>query len=422
MARDRTESDDDADKSYYHTENTIDRRSYLKATGTAFAAAGLTAGTASANTGSASTESGYHVSGWYPSWGWWDDYRPSDVPFELLDFISISDFTPQSDGTVEFTYPSIESSVLEEFRRVDRHDANVLVMLGGAGGSQNFADAVSTAVRRERFVETTLEYLRTYDLDGVDVDWEFPLDNSASDAENRRNFTALIELFRERLDRAGSEDGKYYWLTASLSQQPWRAREHDTQRLGELLDFAAIMNYNYAGSWSSATDHNAPLFSETDDGVHDYPPSSHAALQAWIEEGIPAEKVSFGVPSYGVVFEGVSDGGTDGLGQPWSTWGGSEQHSTIAERYLDSSEFETFWDSTAEVPFSYSASRETFVSHETPASVERKCQYVADRGLHGVMFWQIDGDTSDHELLRAANAGTDNRSISDPSDSESDDE
>lgn len=406
MVRDRTETEAKANSSRWD-DVPIDRRSYLATTGTALAAAGLTATTVSADSADGGAgESGYHVNGWFPAWAWWDDYRPADVPFELLDFISISEFHPEDDGTVEFAYPSVESSVLEGFRDIDRDGAKVLAMIGGASGSQQFADAVSTASGRERFVETTLEFLRTYDLDGADIDWEFPLSRSASDAENdqqRENFMALLELLRQRFDEAGEQDGKYYWLSAALSPQPWRAREHDTERLGELLDFAEIMTYDFVGGWSSETGHLAPLFSENDDGTHDYPPSSHVSVQAWIEEGIPSEKVNFGIPTYGSVFEGVSAGSTDGLGQSYSTWEGhAAWYHEIAEDYAENSAYETHRDSTAQVPWVYSSSEERFISHDDTQSVSRKCEYVAEHDLHGVMFWQLMGDTSDYALVRTA--------------------
>lgn len=58
----------------------------------------------------------------------------------------------------------------------------------------------STTKGRERFVETTLEYHRTYVLDDIDVDWESPLSSVTSNAENeqqRQNFMALLELLHE---------------------------------------------------------------------------------------------------------------------------------------------------------------------------------------------------------------------------------
>ena len=106
--------------------------------------------------------------------------------------VSIGDFTPQTDGTVEFTYSPIKSPVLEGFRDVDQDGTQVIVCIGGGASSQHFPEAASTAERRERFVETTFEsvtsiLIRTKSGEAADSRTSSASSSSASRRHNLRN-------------------------------------------------------------------------------------------------------------------------------------------------------------------------------------------------------------------------------------------
>ena len=44
--------------------------------------------------------------------------------------------------------------------------------------------------------------------------------------------------------------------------------------------------------------------------------------------------------------------------------------------------------------FLWNAGKRTFVSYEDPESLRRKCRYVRDGGLAGVMFWEYTVDST----------------------------
>lgn len=69
------------------------------------------------------------------------------------------------------------------------------------------------------------------------------------------------------------------------------------------------------------TEHDALLFSDWNAQARSYAASCHDTLQVHIEEVMPPEKVNFGIPAFGAVIGGggVSDEGTNGLGQSWSS-------------------------------------------------------------------------------------------------------
>jgi GH18 family chitinase len=51
---------------------------------------------------------------------------------------------------------------------------NVLLTVGGAGRSSGFAHASSTKQNRIDLVNTLIDIVKKYELDGIDFDWEAP--------------------------------------------------------------------------------------------------------------------------------------------------------------------------------------------------------------------------------------------------------
>ena len=51
-----------------------------------------------------------------------------------------------------------------------------MISVGGANAAANagFASATDTEENRQSFVKNVIKFLRDRDLDGIDLDWEFP--------------------------------------------------------------------------------------------------------------------------------------------------------------------------------------------------------------------------------------------------------
>jgi chitinase len=66
--------------------------------------------------------------------------------------------------------------------------------------------------------------------------------------------------------------------------------------------------------------------------------------------------------------------------------------------------FNYYWDDVAKAPYLYNRSQKLFVTYDDKRSVQTKTQYVIDKKLSGIMFWQLMGDTFKDGLLDAINA------------------
>ena len=72
--------------------------------------------------------------------------------------------------------------------RTTNPDLRVLFSVGGSIASQQFSDVILTSHSRQTFSHSVLALVEENDLDGVDIDWEFP------SHDQRENFTHLLQV------------------------------------------------------------------------------------------------------------------------------------------------------------------------------------------------------------------------------------
>ena len=104
-----------------------------------------------------------------------------------------------------------------------------------------------------------------------------------------------------------------------------------------------------------------------------------------------------GLPFYGRRFEGV-DPKHDGLHRPYARYGGDHSYAELVQSFVGRDGFERRWDARARAPFLWNGATGTFISYEDPESIRAKMDYAQEKGLGGVMFWELSQDR-DGELL-----------------------
>ncbi|MEM6377271.1 MAG: glycoside hydrolase family 18 protein [Bacteroidota bacterium] len=275
----------------------------------------------------------------------------------------------------------------------------ILISIGGWGKSNGFSDAALTEESRATFVASAIKYMEVNQLDGIDLDWEYPAQPGAGNIhrpEDKQNFTLILRDLRTALDKVGERDEKHYLLTiASAANERYLAlTEMDKAQV--YLDFINVMTYDFAGSWSDSTAHQANLYpSTTGKG------SSISAAQSvdWhIAAGIPVEKLVLGVPFYGRYWTGV-DSTLQGLHQTATQESGGMGYHEIMSLAEDG-QHQRFWDEQAKAPYLWEPNTQKFLTYDDPETMTYKAVYIQEKGMAGAMYWQNGSDTTG-TLLRA---------------------
>ncbi len=283
-------------------------------------------------------------------------------------------------------------AILRQMRN-SNPDLTILISVGGWLWSTNFSDMALTAKSRGVFEDSVMMFLTQYDLDGLDIDWEYPGMTGAGHPfrpEDKKNFTSLTRELRERFDAVTRRSGRRLYLTVAMGASDDVIANTEMQKVSKYVDTVNLMAYDYYEPGSETiTGNHAPLLLNSADPKK---VSAAESVRAYEKAGVPAGKILLGVPFYGHEWGNVPDQnhGLFQTGKPIPQ--AYAPYKVIASSMLGNG-FTRYWDQLAKVPYLYNADKRIFVSYEDPESLKEKCKYIRDQNLGGIMFWEYFGDS-----------------------------
>jgi len=274
-------------------------------------------------------------------------------------------------------------------------------MIGGAGNSYIGLRATSSPSVRSTFVSNIFSVVTTYGFDGIDMDWE-PFSPSSDGP-------VLISLLQALQAASVLPRSKYlYTMPVGVNNANFNDLVSSTfGRLAGYLDRLNIMTYemNWVGDgWQSW--HFAPIYGHT----ASTPSSVDNSVQALLSSGVPLRTIGIGSGFYGRFYENGRYLSGDFQHQdpptipayvtgPYQSTATAvirydQSYSQIMKNFYLSSAYK--WDSTAmasylsfSTPKTFGNIRTTFVTYEDINSVTAKCNYIKQKGLGGLIMWEI---------------------------------
>jgi chitinase len=279
----------------------------------------------------------------------------------------------------------------------------VLVSVGGWLWSGTFSDMALTPKSRGIFIDSVVEYVRQHQLDGLDIDWEYPGLPGAEPhfrLEDKQNYTLLIKELRGRFNQLEKELHRRLYITVATGSSREFLEHTEMEKVQKFVDTVNLMAYDYYEPDSdSTTGHHAPLHANPADPKK---ASTDQSVQDYLNAGVRPEKIVLGVPFYAHMWGQVPDTnhGLFQLGKELPHGGAG----LGGPQDMMKNGFIRYFDPVAGVPYLYNPEKQIFVSYEDPESLAGKCRYVLDRHLGGIMFWDYESDPTG-ALLDAVNAG-----------------
>jgi len=288
-----------------------------------------------------------------------------------------------------------------------------IVLSIGGWGAGHFSEAARDAGARAIFADSAMALLRQYDLDGLDIDWEYPTlpgPGISHSPQDRHNFTLLLQTLRQRLDAESSAHGDRPYLLTIAAAEGEFAQGLELPQIARVLDWINLMTYDFYGSLTPTTGHHAGLAPTPDAPAGAR--NAQAAVEQFIAAGVPASKIHLGVAFYGRSFgDVVAD--NHGLLQKFGSDGGFISWRDIATTRLGQPGWTRHWDAAAQAPTLWNARAHQFISYDDPQSLRAKIDYVRSRGLGGIMYWEYRQDR-DEELLDVLVEGRQDKALATP--------
>lgn len=345
-----------------------------------------------------------------------EKWSAEQLPLEKLSHIIFS-FTEVLDGEMKFPDEKLDSELRKLMDQKSKFpNLKVMVACGGWTGSKGFSDMALTEESRKKFIDSAMKFMDDYQIDGLDIDWEYPGlpgDNNVHRPEDKENFTALMKGLREAMDATG----KKYLLTFASAGWKMYYDHIETTEVMKYADYMNVMTYDLVGGGSPFTAHHTNLGWVKNEAISETPlhayylqreqetgkkrelSSAESILNYCIELGVKPEQLVIGGAFYGRSWKGVSPENNGlyqankGVGINWLDF------DKIRSQYEDKNGYVRYWDEIAKAPYLFNPTDSIFISYDDTTSVKLKTRYVIDQKMGGIMFWQLTNDTQEPNSL-----------------------
>ncbi|HDV8499513.1 TPA: glycoside hydrolase family 18 protein [Enterobacter bugandensis] len=301
-----------------------------------------------------------------------------------------------------------------------KQNPNLKVLLSvGGWGARGFSGAAATQESRAVFIRSAKEIVEKYGLDGIDLDWEYPVNGAwglvASQPADRENFTALLKEMREAF-------GQKKLVTIAVGANAESPKSWvDVKAIAPLLDYINLMTYDmaYGTQYFNANLYDSsawPTVAAADKYSVDF------VVNNYLAAGLKPKQMNLGIGFYGRVPKRAVEPGIDWskpdaqknpVTQPY--FGPQEialfkslgydlakdtyvKYNDIVKKLLNDPQkrFTEHWDDQAKVPWlsvkGADGNALFAISYENPRSVAIKADYIKEKGLAGAMFWEYGAD------------------------------
>ena len=305
-----------------------------------------------------------------------DGYKPSKYQFEEMTHIAISFLRPyDSSGKLVMTsgWENLDKVVSEA------HANNVKVIISFGGGEFKItSELIGVEENRKNLIRNIIVFMKKYNLDGFDCDWEPSWIDDKIEMEDINNvityhYFKFIREFREALDTEFGKGKKTFSAAILNANSIWYS---STKQIAHFprngwwhyLDWVALMNYDNDLGSKHATFES--VFGE------------QGSVAYWTDFGIPKSKIIIGIPFYGR-----------------AGWG---------EEYLSYRQIVELYPNLKEnidvILFDKDNQGKKEYGFNGVSTVTKKVKESQKLGLAGIMFWQIAGDLkirNEKSLLKA---------------------
>ncbi|HOE76080.1 MAG TPA: glycosyl hydrolase family 18 protein [Rectinema sp.] len=310
---------------------------------------------------------------------------PHDFDDSLLHTIYLSD--------------KVESDLSRIYILKEKNPVLKILLSVGGWGCRGFSDAAASNDARKAFAQSCRKIIDRFGLDGIDLDWEYPViggwGSIKSRPEDKQNLTLLLKEVRKTIG-----NDKLLTIAGSPSVSFSNGEWIEFQNVIDLLDYINIMTYDFGNgtcyfdsalypskTWKTKSDHD------------DY--NIDMAVKLYLKNGCPAEKINVGI-SFGASIPKVVVSNNKlwkAISKKLNTVGFFTSKDPLIKKVKDLLEdkngFHKEWDEQAKTMYISTDLlnvRQFVMSYIEPQGLSERTKYIKDNNLGGIMFWEFGAD------------------------------
>lgn len=345
------------------------------------------------------------------------NYKPEELPLNQLTHIIFS-FSHVIDNEMKFNNDSNYKKLNQLVAQRKKYPNLKIMIACGGWGSKGFSDMTFNTENRQKFVQSVIDFNKKHQLDGIDIDWEYPCipaANTKARPEDKENFTLLMKELRIALNTLDRKQ------TLTFASAGWKSyyKNIEINEVMKYADYMNIMTYDQISGSSPFTGHHTPLgwikpehfkdslvsgfyeemkIRDANHGVEYETGSAEMIIDYCISQGINSKQIVIGAAFYGKAWKGVSPI-NNGLYQTNKGAFGTSAYKDIREKYENDKNYKRHWDSVAKSPYLFNATDSIFITYDDTVSVKLKTKYAIKNKLGGIMFWQLGQDVKEKNSL-----------------------
>ncbi|XP_014246008.1 chitinase-like protein 4 [Cimex lectularius] len=341
----------------------------------------------------------------------WSSYRPGELAFFPKDInpslcthliYAFLTFKEDLGGLAAFdSFQDIDRKGFQQFADLKsmNKDLKLLAAIGGwREGSKRFSAIARSEESRRTFAKGVIQFLRQYNFEGINIDWQYPAFREGSIDKDRNNFVELLKTLKDEFDAENTTLDKLLLTTSAPQNTEYIEKGFDLPEIQKYVEFITIVCYDYHLSTDLVVNHHSPLYALPQEVGDEAKLNVDWTVRFIIEHGVAREKIVLGIPAYGRTFT-LMDENMHQIGSP-SDGEGPEGVSTREIGYKAFYEIcqdiiKEGWqvvhvNRTALGPYAHKG--KNWVSFDDEDSARRKGEYAREQNLGGIMFWSIDDD------------------------------
>lgn len=246
---------------------------------------------------------------------------------------------------------------------------------------------ISNSTATKYLIKQLINLINKYDLDGINIDFEYTTDRSVQFPTSK-----YLNGFLEEISKSLKKENPKIIISIDINATAvFNDNAFNMTRIGRTVDQVIVMAYDYRQPNSIFAGPVAPLYGEQNE--HSIWESIHV-----LDGRVKSQKVILAVPLYGYEWQTMSENNKSSV-IPQS--GALATYKRVKEILKERDDVKKHWDNIAKSPWlSYREFGEIKqIYYEDERSIIEKIKFAKERKLGGIAFWALGYEGDSQEIF-----------------------